>query len=55
MRKTVLPLFLATALLCGCGVKPSVVEPPQGAEQDHFPRTYPDPANDPDPHRYARP
>jgi len=40
-------LCLALGLLAGCGVKPSHVDPPQGAEADHFPRVYPDPATDP--------
>lgn len=54
MRVAVLSLFLATALLCGCGVKPDAVDPPQGKEQDQFPRTYPsDPATE-EPHRYMR-
>lgn len=55
MRITVISLLLATTLLCGCGVKPGAVDPPQGADHDYFPRTYPDPANDPDPYRYVRP
>lgn len=38
---------LACMLLAGCGIKPSNVEAPSGAENDHFPHTYPNPAYDP--------
>lgn len=37
--------LLATA----CGVKPGNVAAPEGAEDSHFPRTYPDLATDPAP------
>lgn len=40
--------LLALSMALGaCGVKPSQVEPPPGAEENHFPATYPDPATDP--------
>lgn len=57
MRITVVSLMLAMVLLTGCGVKPSAVDPPAGTEKgakDPFPKTYPDPSTDPDPHRYIR-
>lgn len=35
---------LAAALaVSGCGKKPKMVDPPQGKENDHFPRAYPAP------------
>jgi len=37
---------LAT-VLSGCGIKPDSLEPPPGAEEKVFPRTYPDPSTDP--------
>jgi len=37
-------LGIVLGTLAGCGIKPSFVDPPQGEEQDRFPRTYPDPA-----------
>jgi predicted small lipoprotein YifL len=49
MKKTIVSLCVALALLAGCGVKPPRVDPPQGADKDYFPRTYPDPATDPRP------
>jgi hypothetical protein len=33
--------------LAACGVKPGTVQPPEGAEQSGFPRTYPDIQTDP--------
>jgi uncharacterized protein YceK len=36
-------------LLSGCGVKPSHVDPPPGVKVDTFPKTYPNPATDPQP------
>lgn len=47
-------LCLMIALLGGCGIKPSHVDPPQGEKHDTFPRTYPDPALDPAPERLIR-
>lgn len=41
-------IALSTALT-GCGIKPGSVEPPPGAEDRVFPRTYPDPSTDPRP------
>ena len=38
-------LFMAGLVLNGCGVKPSTVEPPPGASQEPFPKTYPRPDN----------
>ena len=43
-------LTLATLSVGGCGVKPPDVDPPQGEERDHFPRTYPDPLESQQPH-----
>jgi hypothetical protein len=49
-----LPVYIAVAgmlsilLLAGCGVKPAHLSPPAGSA-DNFPRTYPDPATDPQP------
>ncbi len=34
-------------MLGSCGVKPPYVDPPQGAEHDTFPNTYPDVNTDP--------
>ena len=36
-------------MLSACGVKPSHVDPPEGAEHSQFPRTYPDTSTDPKP------
>ncbi|MBI1215963.1 MAG: hypothetical protein GC185_09115 [Alphaproteobacteria bacterium] len=55
MRLTTPSLFLAfclcagMAVLSGCGIKPSAVDPPKGVTTDSFPHTYPDPATDPAP------
>lgn len=54
MRLTAVSCLLALFLLTGCGVKPSAVDAPQGAEKDQFPKTYPDPSTDPGPERYIR-
>jgi hypothetical protein len=50
-RPRLLPRLLPVAaaltvalMLAGCGKKPKIVDPPQGKENDHFPRTYPAPA-----------
>ncbi len=40
-------LSMTSIALCSCGIKPSYVEPPQGAEHEQFPRTYPDTSTDP--------
>lgn len=55
-------LIALAALPAGCGIKPRFVEPPpqtkpdgtlqtqsEARKTDHFPRVYPDPANDPVP------
>ncbi len=42
-------LCISLLALAACGIKPAYVEPPQGAEHDTFPRTYPDPSTDPKP------
>ena len=47
------PVLITASLLAlsmglgACGIKPSRVEPPAGAEDTRFPATYPDPATDP--------
>ena len=41
--------FLLFLPLCACGKKPNQVDPPPGAEETVFPKTYPDPATDPKP------
>jgi hypothetical protein len=46
MRLAMLSLCVVLTLTA-CGVKPPDVDPPQGEGHDNFPRTYPDPANDP--------
>lgn len=46
-RPRLLPVAAALAaalMLTGCGKKPKLVDPPQGKENDHFPRTYPAPS-----------
>lgn len=40
-------LLAAAAVLAACGVKPQDVDPPPGAREGMFPRTYPNPALDP--------
>lgn len=48
MEKTAI-LLVFCVMLAACGVKPGSVEPPGGAAQDNlFPRTYPDITTDPD-------
>jgi hypothetical protein len=42
-------LLLALALTGGCGIKPVKVDPPASVKHDTFPKTYPDPATDPQP------
>lgn len=46
MRLAMLSLCVILTL-AGCGVKPGDVDPPQGEERDHFPRTYPELSDDP--------
>jgi hypothetical protein len=46
MRKFIV-LSMVTVLLAGCGIKPSHVDPPEGANEGDYPRVYPDPKNDP--------
>lgn len=46
MRKIAV-LALGLALLAGCGIKPSHVDPPEGANEGDFPRVYPDVKTDP--------
>lgn len=42
IHRTLILLTMAAALaLGGCGKKPNFVDPPQGEENDTFPRTYP--------------
>jgi hypothetical protein len=55
MRLTALLFYLSLATAAGCGIKPGNVEAPPGVEPDSFPRTYPDPATDPQPQRHVRP
>lgn len=42
-------LYLTILALSSCGVKPAFVDPPEGAEHNTFPRTYPDASTDPMP------
>lgn len=58
MRLTVLsagPLVALSLLLAlsACGVKPNELDPPPGVKKDSFPKTYPDPANDPKPEKHS--
>lgn len=48
MKKALVSIsfLLIFGILSGCGVKPSAVDAPISAEQDRFPRTYPDPSTD---------
>ncbi|WP_448206372.1 hypothetical protein [Azospirillum sp. sgz302134] len=49
-RLVLLAAVAATALtLAGCGKKPGYVDPPQGVENDKFPRPYPNSKTDPKP------
>ncbi len=50
--KKALTIILACCALTACGVKPSSVEPPEGAEDKTYPRTYPDMSTDPAPRGY---
>ena len=45
--KKIICMFMVVLCLSACGVKPKDVDPPKGAEDSHFPRTYPDPSTDP--------
>jgi hypothetical protein len=47
IRLFLVSLVLAATLTAGCGIKPKELSPPKGAEDIDYPRTYPDPANDP--------
>jgi len=47
-RYSILVIILALFVLSGCGIKPDSLEPPDDNGQ-HFPRTYPNLSNDPDP------
>lgn len=38
-----LPLLSTLLLLGACGIKPGKLEPPQGTDNDTFPREYPAP------------
>ncbi len=40
---------MLSILLAGCGVKPAHLSPPARSPETNFPRTYPDPATDPQP------
>lgn len=43
-KSALLPaILMLTFALCACGIRPSQVDPPPGAEKLKFPRTYPDP------------
>jgi hypothetical protein len=57
MKNKNLKLFLFATLaivaLSACGVRPGVVDPPQGKEADKFPQTYPAPENDASGGRYS--
>ncbi len=33
--------LLATLVITGCGIKPTNLEPPSGADKKDFPKTYP--------------
>lgn len=44
---TALWLLLSMAGVVSCGIKPSDVDPPPGAERAAWPATYPNPATDP--------
>ena len=38
---------LLSITMAACGIKPSKVDPPPGAEDVVYPSSYPDPATDP--------
>ena len=42
-------LLLPVLMLAACGKKPNQVDPPPGAEDITFPKTYPDISTDPKP------
>ena len=42
-------LLLPILMLAACGKKPNLVDPPPGAEDITFPKTYPDISTDPKP------
>jgi hypothetical protein len=47
-RPRLLPVaaaLTAALMLAGCGKKPKNIDPPQGKENDHFPRVYPAPSS----------
>jgi predicted small lipoprotein YifL len=48
MRKIILTGFLAILTLAGCGIKPGSLQPPEGADNTVFPRTYPSPEEKPE-------
>ncbi|MFN3827306.1 MAG: hypothetical protein ACK4NR_06735 [Micavibrio sp.] len=50
--KRIIPVYivvmaLMSMTLAACGTKPSSLSPPADGEDTVFPRTYPDPATDP--------
>ena len=49
MRNVFCVLIVLSFSLAACGKKPASVDPPLGAEDNVFPKTYPDPATDPKP------
>lgn len=50
MQAGLLLVFLVLSFaLTACGKKPGQIDPPPDLAEDHFPRTYPDPATDPKP------
>lgn len=49
-RFALIAVSLLTALAAaGCGIKPQKLDPPASVTKDTFPKTYPDPKNDPQP------
>ena len=51
MKNVLIRVFIVFSVLltAGCGVKPPYVDPPNGAEHDTFPKTYPNIITDPQP------
>jgi hypothetical protein len=49
-RRAALALLLAPAMLglAACGKKPGALRPPVGTDPTRFPRTYPNPRNEPE-------
>ena len=45
----ILALLLMILPLSACGKKPNQLDPPPGAQDNAFPKIYPDPATDPKP------